>query len=170
MSSNVKVFLGIIIFSLIMIIGAVMILSGSSVGKVSLQKQTGVKIEVSEDKFSFDEIDYDGGNVSHGFKIKNIGDKDLVVANIITSCMCTKAFMKGPFGEGPKSGMKGMSKPSDWKGVLKVSEEGEIVAVFDPAFHGPSGVGPLSRNVSFETNDPDKPYVELTFDGNVVKK
>ena len=48
-------------------------------------------------------------------------------------------------------------------------ETAEIIADFDPAYHGPQGTGPVTRIVSFETNDPDHPYVELGFKGTVVK-
>ena len=168
MTNERKIILLVTFFSLLVLIGAAVLLSNST-NKASLQKITGAKIELSEESFEFGDIDYSGGVATHSYKIRNSGDKDLEVANIVTSCMCTQAFVKGPFGEGPKSGMKGMSKPSAWKGIFKPGEEGELIAVFDPAFHGPQGVGSISRSVSFETNDPDRPYVELLFSGNVVK-
>lgn len=169
MNNDIKIILGVIFFSLTIVVGAVYFLSGPSSQKVSLQKTVGAKVQVLEESFSFGDINYSGGNVLHSFRIKNTGDKDLEIANLATSCMCTQVFVKGPFGEGPKTSMKGMSKPSSWKGILKPGEEGEIVAVFDPAYHGPGGVGSISRTVSFETNDPNKLYVELLFEG-VVKK
>ena len=127
-------------------------------------------MEITEEKFDWGEIDYGGGLTIHSFKIKNSGEKDLEIANLATSCMCTQVYFKGPTGTSSKMGMKGMSRPSSYKGILKPGETGEIVAEFDPAYHGPTGVGKMERVVSFETNDPDKPYVELLLYGNVVKK
>lgn len=169
MSLDLKILLGIIVFSLILVIGAAYFLSSSAGQKATLEKVNGAKIEVLEESFNFGDIDYSAGVVNHEYLIKNIGDKPLEIANLATSCMCTKVFAKGPFGESEKVSMKGMSKPSSWKGELKSGEEGKIVAVFDPAFHGPGGIGPISRTVSFETNDSEKPYVELLFEGNVRK-
>ena len=39
-------------------------------------------------------IPYGGGNLIHVFPITNAGTKDLEIANIATSCMCTKAYLK----------------------------------------------------------------------------
>ena len=50
-----------------------------------------------------------------------------------------------------------MGTRSAWTGKLAAGQEGEVVAIFDPAYHGPQGVGPISR------------VVELIFDGNVVR-
>lgn len=170
MNTQTKVLVAAIIFSILLVGGTVVLLSNSSGGKAQIEKALGVKMEVAEERFDWGEIDYGGGLAIHSFKIKNSGAKDLEIANVATSCMCTLAYFKGPTGTSPKFGMKGMSRPSSYKGILKPGEEGEIVAEFDPAYHGPTGVGKVERAVSFETNDPDKPYVELLLYGNVVKK
>ena len=142
---------------------------GKSPSKASLEKTAGTKLQTSETNFDFKDVPYSGGNVQHGFPIKNIGDKELKIANLATSCMCTRVFLKNGKGDGPQFGMKGHESVSEWMGVLSPGEEGQIVAIFDPTAHGPQGVGPISRAVSFETNDPDHPYVELGFKGTVVK-
>lgn len=165
---NTKIIIGIVTFTILLVIGAVFVLSDAP-AKPNLEKTNGAKIEISEKSFDFKDIAYSGGIVTHSFQIKNIGDKDLQLANLATSCMCTKSYIKTPESTGPKMGMQGMSKPSGWVGILRSGEEGSVIAEFDPAFHGPQGVGSILRNVSFETNDPDNPYVELSFSG-VVKK
>lgn len=170
MTSQVKIVIAIAVFSILLVGGAVVLLSGNAGGKAQIEKVTGVKMEMMENTFDWGEIDYDGGLVTHNFKIKNSGEKDLEIANMATSCMCTQAYFKSSMGESPKFGMKGMSRPSSYKGVLKPGEEGEIIVEFDPAYHGPTGVGKMERVVSWETNDPIKPYGEVTLYGNVVKK
>lgn len=164
-----KIVITIILITMAILAGALFLLGGSSSGKANLQKTVGAKLETLETSFDFKDIPYSGGNAVHEYKIKNIGDKDLQIANIYTSCACSKAFFKSAKGESPKSSMKGMSAPSSWTGSLAPGEEGQVVASFDPTYHGPQGVGPISRIVSFETNDPDRPYAELTFSGNVIK-
>lgn len=163
-----KVLIGLIIFSLVIIVGGSFFLSNSS-SRAVIKKTQGAKIETKETSFNFKEIPYSGGKVEHSFAIKNVGNKDLEIANLTTSCMCTTVYFKSKSGKSSEFGMKGMTQPSKWKGVLKPQEEAKIIAVFDPAFHGPQGIGPVSRLVSFETNDPDKPYVEFVFSGTVVK-
>lgn len=144
-------------------------LMGGQTQKASVEKTTGAKVQTFESSFDFKDVKYSGGNVKHEFKIKNPGTSDLTIANMATSCMCTTVYLKVGDKKGPAFGMNGHSSESGWTGVLKPGEEGQVVTVFDPTAHGPAGVGPISRIVSFETNDPDRPYVEFSFSGNVVK-
>lgn len=168
--SDKKILIGIAIITLIILGGTIVFLSKSpSSSKAVIQKTVGAKIETPETSFDFKEIPYSGGNAVHEYKIKNTGDKDLEIANMNTSCACSKTYFKSKTGESPKFSMKGMTPASSWKGILTPLEEGIIVTSFDPTYHGPSAVGPISRIVSFETNDPDHPYIELSFSGNVVK-
>lgn len=168
MSGN-KLLVGIGLATVLFLVGAVFLLSKTSSQKADLAKIIGAKIETPETSFDFKDIPYGGGNAVHEFKVKNAGDKNLQIANLATSCACSKTYFKSAKGESQKFSMKGMSAPSDWTGVLSPGEEGQVVAIFDPTYHGPQGVGPISRVVSFETNDPDHPYVELNFSGTVVK-
>lgn len=165
--NNTKIIIGIVIVTVLLLVGGVFLLSNAPT-KPKLEKTDGAKLQVLEKNFDFKNIPYGGGLAIHNYAIKNVGDKDLQIANLATSCTCTKTYGKTPAGIGPKSSMQGMSQPSGWIGILKPGESGEVISEFDPTFHGPSGVGPISRNVSFETNDPDNPYVELSFSGVVI--
>lgn len=168
--SEKRILIGIAIITLVILGGAMIFLNNTpSSTKATLQKTVGAKIETLETNFDFKDIPYSGGNAIHEYKIKNTGDKDLEIANMNTSCACSKTYFKSVKGESLKFSMKGMSAPSNWKGILTPGEEGSVFFSFDPTYHGPSAVGPISRIVSFETNDPDHPYVELSFSGNVVK-
>lgn len=166
--SDRKIIIAIILFT-VAILGVAILFLGKSSSKANLQKTIGAKIETTETSFDFKDIPFSGGNAIHEFKIKNVGDKPLQIANMATSCACSKTFFKNAQSESPKFSMKSMSPPSDWTGTLNPGEEGQVVSSFDPTYHGPQGVGPISRIVSFETNDPDHPYVEFSFSGNVVK-
>lgn len=152
----------------VVLFGGVFLFSNSS-GPASVEKTIGAQIQTFHKDFDFKNIKYDGGKVTHAFPIKNNGYKDLTVANLSTSCMCTQVYLKKGEEKSPSFGMKGHASVSDWKGVLKPKEEAEVVVVFDPVAHGPQGVGPVSRLVSFESNDPENPYVEFAFSGVVVK-
>ncbi|KKQ96528.1 MAG: hypothetical protein A3C27_02195 [Candidatus Levybacteria bacterium RIFCSPHIGHO2_02_FULL_39_36] len=160
-----------IIISLLIVgilFGGTIYLSNLSDG-ATVEKAQGAKIGIVEANYDFGDVKYSGGNVTHAYKIKNEGTQDLVIANIFTSCMCTQAFFKKGDFKSESFGMKGHSSESAFKGVLKPKEEAEIVAVYDPTAHGPQGIGPIARTISFDTNDPDKPYVELGFAAVVAK-
>ncbi|MBI4037038.1 DUF1573 domain-containing protein [Candidatus Daviesbacteria bacterium] len=166
-----KIIIAAVVITLLVLGGAVVLLgkSSSTSTKASLEKIAGAKVEAKETSFDFKDVPYSGGNVEHAFPIKNSGDKDLKIANLVTSCMCTKVYMKTSKEKSPEFGMKGHEAASNWTGTLTPGEEGQVVAVFDPTAHGPQGVGPISRLVSFETNDPDHPYMEFGFSGTVIK-
>lgn len=165
-----KFFLISIIIIPILIIGsAVFFVSSSNDTKAVISKTTGAKISIDHSFKTVGDIGYSKGVLYHSFPIKNTGSKDLEIANLSTSCMCTKTYLKVDGKNGPDFGMKGMTAPSSWKGILKPGQKAEIIAAFDPAYHGPQGVGKVSRVVSFQTNDPYNPYVELSFEGDVVK-
>lgn len=165
---NKKLIIGFVVF-LALIIGGGVVFSGNQPTKADLEKTQGAKVQIQESSFDFKDVKYSGGNVKHGFKIKNMGTKDLTIANMATSCMCTTVSFQTEKVKSPEFGMKGHSSESNWIGMLKPQEEAQIVANFDPTAHGPQGVGFISRVVSFETNDPDKPYIEFSFSGTVVK-
>lgn len=162
-----KFLISIIVFTAA-IIGIGAFLTGDTSSKAVLGKTSGAKVNTPELEFSFGKIPLKGGLVKHAFGIKNTGTKELTIANLATSCHCTKVSFEYKNQKSPQFGMKGFSS-SDWLGKLAPREEGKIVAVFDPAFHGPQGVGPISRIVSIETNDPDRPYIEFSFSANVFK-
>lgn len=166
---NIK-FIILILVSVLGIIGFAVLVSSSSINtKASISKTLGAKLSVDHNFRTVGDINYSKGILYHSFPIKNPGTKNLEIANLTSSCACTKTFLRLNGEDGPGFGMKGMSAPSSWKGIIKPGENGEIVAAFDPTYHGPQGVGKVSRTVSFETNDPDNPYVELSFEGVVTK-
>lgn len=64
--------------------------------------------------------------------------------------MCTTATIKkGEFSFGP-FGMPGHGVNFGLNQVVNPGEEIVIVAEFDPAAHGPAGVGPIERAVRVE--------------------
>lgn len=51
---------------------------------------------------------------------------------------------------------------------VQPGETAEIEAVFDPAAHGPQGVGKVRRAVYVETDSSDTPEIQLSFEANVM--
>ncbi|MBI4993797.1 DUF1573 domain-containing protein [Candidatus Wolfebacteria bacterium] len=114
-------------------------------------------ISTQEKLFDFGSISMAAGKVSHIFKIKNSISQSMNIKKISTSCMCTSATLiingekTGPFGM-PMHGITPEVNKS-----LAAGEEAEIEVIFDPAAHGPSGIGEIKRSV----------FVEDSFGGNL---
>lgn len=103
-----------------------------------------------EPVFDFGTVSMAKGNVAHRYTIKNASDKNLEIKNISTSCMCTTAtLIKGERKIGP-FGMPGHGFSPKIRESLAPGEEAAIEAVFDPAAHGPAGVGKIERGIRIE--------------------
>lgn len=91
------------------------------------------------------------GNVPFRYLIKNTGAEPLDINRVSTSCMCTSATVvtaterKGPFG------MPGHGGSNATKLRLVPGELANVEVVFDPAAHGPSGLGRIERTVTLES-------------------
>jgi len=98
--------------------------------------------------FDFGRISMAKGKVSHRYSIQNTGAKPLTITKMFTSCMCTTATLitrsvqKGPFG------MPGHGWLASVNESLAPGEAAQVDVVFDPAAHGPAGVGPTARTVT----------------------
>jgi archaellum component FlaG (FlaF/FlaG flagellin family) len=157
-----KVFI-ITILTVFLIGGSVMVLSGSS---NNLSPNQNVNLEAPETNYDWAEIKYDGPKGTKTFKIKNNGSETLKLGKIKTSCTCTTAQINI---EGNKSPLFSMHGSSSWIGEIAPGKEAELDIVFDQQFHGPTGIGPVERYITVETNDPDTPKLEFYLKGNVVK-
>jgi len=92
-----------------------------------------------------------GGKVKFGYLVKNTGAEPLTINRVYTSCMCTVAMLTT--AEGPKGpfGMPGHGLPNSVRAVLAAGDTARVEVVFDPAAHGPSGLGRIDRVVTLES-------------------
>ena len=87
-------------------------------------------------------------------------EEELELEKMYTSCMCTEAWLimdgkeLGPFGMPGHSGVPPIRKS------MGRNQNAQIKVVFDPAAHGPSGLGPIARSVILESKD----HAPLTLD------
>jgi len=152
--------------TLLLLVGVVYF--GTKLGattEVSADSQ--VSIEVVQNRHDWGTIDINGGLVSKSFTIENTGDSSLKLFDVTTSCMCTTAQLKTPSQTSKEFGMHEKNRS-----VFEVQpgETADLVVEFDPLFHGPSGVGPISRTVTINTNDASQPTLSFQLAANVVKK
>ncbi len=128
---------------------------------------TGPRLLASDVPFhAFGRISMAAGKVSHRYSIRNTGVSPLTITKIYTSCMCTAATLvtrtatRGPFG------MAGHGIQPSVRERLAPGETAQVDVVFDPAAHGPAGVGPTDRVVTI-LNDVG-PSLELRFNAMVT--
>ena len=160
-----KIIIALVGLSSILILVLGILLVNKSTPPV-LETSGSAKVAVLGEKtHNWGQIDIKGGNVEKVFQIKNTGESDLEVTNFKTSCMCTETQIS--ISE-KKSPIFGMHTRSGWKGVIKPGETADVSVVFDPMFHGPQATGPITRLVSFNTNDADNRTVEFNLTGNVI--
>ena len=98
------------------------------------------------------------------FEMKNTGDGDLKIDSIWTSCHCTTAKLTA---NGKTSAEFGMDKYSTSQKIAP-GESGFLEVTFDPAFHGPQGIGAAVREIYLSTNDPLNPKARIQLSANVT--
>lgn len=166
--SERNIIIGVVLISLLILGGGVFLLAQtSSTTKQDVTLSQNARVEVQERTFDWGEIKYSGGNVSKTFAIKNTGSDPLKLYNVKTSCACTIANLTI---EGSLSPDFGMHTKSSWVGEVAPGKEAILNVIFDPDFHGPTGVGPMERLISLQTNDLASPTLEFKLIGNVVRQ
>ncbi|MEK7136625.1 MAG: DUF1573 domain-containing protein [Patescibacteria group bacterium] len=110
--------------------------------------QPSAKLEVNETKYDFGAISMARGPVSRRFTVKNNSTEAVTLESLTTSCMCTNAYFengserRGPFGMVGHGGAVPKLNETILPGATVTVE-----AVFDPAAHGPAGVGQIERQI-----------------------
>ncbi|MBI1819218.1 MAG: DUF1573 domain-containing protein [Nitrospirae bacterium] len=162
-SKNIIIF-AVIILAIIIGLGFLGSQSGGGLSKKASIASASILSALEKD-FDFGTIAMKNGNVSKVFELKNDGAEPIVINKVYTSCMCTTAEITDAKGE--TSGPYGM--PGHGGGIstanVKVGagETIKVKAIFNPAAHGPSGIGLANRTVFIETNSSQTPKVELNF-------
>lgn len=116
----------------------------------SLGNKSEVQLIVDRLGNDFGSISMKNGIVKSNFVITNPLDKTLKLAKLYTSCMCTKASfilnnnLVGTFG------MPGHGIVPPLNITLEPNQQATIEVAFDPAAHGPSGIGRIERVVTVE--------------------
>lgn len=165
---NEKKYLIIIaLLTLVILFGGIIFRSAGSSSTPQVQVSANAKAyTVEATSFDWGNIQYSGPLATKTFTIKNHGTETLKLFNIKTSCHCTKAHVTIDQKESPDFGMSGISS---WVGDVFPGKEARVTVVFDQTYHGPQGVGPITRFVSVETNDKGNQKITYTLTGVVVK-
>ncbi len=118
---------------------------GRMAGPTQAQLSEKSSLTAAETFHDFGTISMANGKVDHMFQITNPTGGDITINNLQTSCMCTTAYIvDGSSKEGP-FGMPGMGGATAANDVIPAHGTQSIDVVFDPAAHGPAGVGNIDR-------------------------
>ena len=102
--------------------------------------------------FDFGNISMYAGKVKHQFRLINGSSTASEISRIYTSCMCTSVILETSDGRFGPYGMLGHGYVPKVNKVVNQNEDAKIEVTFDPAAHGPAGVGRIERTVSVENN------------------
>ncbi len=161
----------IISISVIVLMGGLFMITATTQSTPQVKVSSLAKADVlTPTSFDWGNIDYSGPKVTKAFSIKNIGSDVLQLYNIHTSCHCTKAYVTINGEVSPEFGMDMGGDVSSYIGKVNPGQKADITVVFDPAYHGPEGVGPINRYVNVDTNDKGQPHLTFTLTGVVIKK
>lgn len=125
-------------------------------------------LEADRRQHDFGRVPIYGGDVETAFQVSNGGPDPVRLVSVYTSCGCTTAVLEFDDGsrEGP-FGMPGHELPTRLHRPLRPGEAVRVRVIFDPAAHGPAGLGPVTRAVSLHTGDGGG--VELVIAAEVVQ-
>lgn len=123
------------------------------------------RIEIPVNEYDAGTVSMADGLVKHTYEIKNTGIGDLKIDSIWTSCHCTTVRLTINDKTSPEFGMDKRSTSQK----IAPGQTGQLEVIFDPAFHGPQGIGQAVRVVYLSTNDPQNKKVEIRLLANVIK-
>lgn len=126
-------------------------------------------LTVSPEPFNWGSLKINGGIVQTKFTLKNTSSQALKVAKLETSCMCTEASLKIGDQESPFFGMPGHAGNAGWQTEIAPGAEASLMVKFDPAAHGPEGLGKVDRITRIWFSEPANSYRDIAFTANVVK-
>ena len=167
MPKDTKFLIGAFLISILVIVGVAFLLSKNSKSEAEIPTGDISGLSASPESYDLGEVVINGGIVSKDYEVKNTTSGSLSLKKIATSCMCTTAKLKVGDKETRLFGMEMVgdkNPPLDLE--IPAGERAKITVEFDPAAHGPEGVGPFDRIVWLYFAQGVK---ELKFNGTVVK-
>lgn len=168
MNKDYKILAVALIFSFLLIVGLAAIFGGKEGDEPAVAGMQLEGIEANPEFYDLGEVTLNGGLVTKEYEIKNTSGQALKLKKIATSCMCTQAKVSVNGRETKFFGMEhGMDKNPPITFEIASGEMAKVTVTFDPAAHGPQGVGPFERIVWLTFSDPAG-IKELKFNGTVV--
>ena len=168
MGRDSKILFGIIALTLLLVFAGVFILGRNTAEVAGTVSTEPLNIESNPSFYDLGDVPINGGLVTKEYEVENTSGKSITLKKITTSCMCTTASVE--IGD-KKTKFFGMEGHGDANPPVNIEigkdKTAKVVVRFDPAAHGPEGVGPFDRVVWLNFAEGVK---ELTFSGTVTSQ
>ncbi|HLE49704.1 MAG TPA: DUF1573 domain-containing protein [Patescibacteria group bacterium] len=150
----------------ILLLTGVVFLAGRTSNAAKVEVNEAAKVATKSKSYDWGQIGINNGKVEAIFDIENQGQVPLKLFNVTTSCACTTAQI---ITEKEASPLFGMHTKSDFVGEVAPGKKAILKVVYDPLFHGPNGLGSISREITVTTNDASNPKLVFNTTADVVK-
>jgi len=130
------------------------------------ETQSQSELIAPEPSFDFGTVSMAAGNVTHRFAIRNANAEAVLIRKISTSCMCTTAQLVKGGRKLAIYGMPGHGYVPNLNETIAPNAQAVVEVVFDPAAHGPAGIGRVERFVTVYTGAAQP--LELSFNALVT--
>ena len=162
---SIVVIMIVLLITMLSVVGFAYGFTKTSQKKV-VPPSVGAQASLNRTSVEWGQIKFSGGKVKAVYRITNTGTETLKLYGATTSCACTLGTITS---NGKVTPPFGMHSPMSTTVEVAPGVEAVVEALFDPAFHGPGGVGPISRTITVQTNDPANPTLNFQASGVVVK-
>jgi len=162
-----KIFYTIITILAVGAVGFAVINKSENSNTQSAARPSG-SFQVDRKKVDFGNISVEDKRVAE-FTVTNPSGQPLVLSNVGTSCMCTLAEVEIDGQRSPEFNMKMHNSPemSRWQGTVAPGGQAIVRLTYIPKLMPVEGE--ITRNVKFNTSDPNNSEVELGIRTFVVK-
>jgi hypothetical protein len=169
MANDFKLMITGIVITFLLIVGISFVFGDRQQKEEAVIASTKIEgLEAKPEIYDLGSVPLNGGLVIKEYEVTNTTSSVLKLKKIATSCMCTKAKVKIGDKETKFFGMEGHGdKNAPVNLEIAVDEVAKVTMEFDPAAHGPQGVGPIDRSIFLTFSDPVG-MKELGFKGVVV--
>lgn len=166
MAKDIKFLIGAFLVSIVIIIGVAFLLSKNSQSQAEIPSGDISGLTVSPERYELGDVAINGGIVIKDYEVTNSTSGKLALKKMATSCMCTTASIQIGDKTTKFFGMEGHGDANPPVNLeIGAGETAKVTVKFDPAAHGPQGVGPFDRIVWLYFSEGTK---ELTFNGVVT--
>ena len=164
MTNNLKLIIGGIIASLIVVIGGAILLSASD-KPVEREKLGTASLEIDKTAQDLGTMKSDEEKTAE-FIITNTSNNPLRIWKVNTSCDCTFVTFKIGGKEAGEFNMHQGAAMRNWMGEVPVGSKAILTVIYRPKIM--PVVGKVNRQVSFANNDPKNENVEVSISANVL--
>lgn len=159
--------IGLFFVFLLVVGGSFWLVKGSQKEVLNIKKEA-VGIETAPELIDLGNVPITGGTIIREYEFKNLTSTSMKLRKIATSCMCTTASVTISDKTTGFFSMEGSGINPLVNLDLGPGESGKVTFRFDPAAHGPKGIGPFDRSILLTFTNPEG-LKEFKFKGAVVK-